>query len=52
MKHKVAQTGFMDEPQAAFKAGRATFLIDGTFRIPGLLTTEGLEFGRRRTARV
>jgi multiple sugar transport system substrate-binding protein len=45
MTHKVAQTGFMDEPQAAFKAGRATFLIDGTFRIPGLLTTEGLEFG-------
>lgn len=45
MTHKVAKTGFMDEPQAAFRAGKAAFLIDGTFRIPGLLTTEGLEFG-------
>lgn len=44
-EHRIAQTGFMDEPQAAFKGNRATFLIDGTFRIPSLLTTEGLEFG-------
>lgn len=44
-EHKIAQTGFMDEPQAAFKGHRATFLIDGTFRIPSIKATEGLEFG-------
>jgi multiple sugar transport system substrate-binding protein len=32
-KEKVAQTGFMDEGQAAFKAGLAAFTIDGTFRL-------------------
>lgn len=30
---KVAQLGFMDEGQAAFKAGRAAMTIDGTFRL-------------------
>lgn len=29
----VAQLGFMDEGQAAFKAGRAAMTIDGTFRL-------------------
>lgn len=43
--HKVAQAGFMDEPQAAFKSGRSTFLIDGTFRVPSIRSTEGLDFG-------
>lgn len=42
--HKIAQTGFMDEPQAAFKANRSAFLIDGTFRIPTLRSTEGLDW--------
>ena len=31
--HGVAAFGFMDEPQAAFKAGRAGMHIDGSFRI-------------------
>ena len=30
---KVTQLGFMDEGQAAFKAGRAALTIDGTFRL-------------------
>jgi multiple sugar transport system substrate-binding protein len=33
LKEKVGQVGFMDEGQAAFKAGRAAFTIDGTFRL-------------------
>ena len=32
-KHKLGKYGFMDETQAAFKAGRAGFHIDGSFRI-------------------
>ncbi len=32
-KHKLGSYGFMDETQAAFKAGRAGFHIDGSFRI-------------------
>lgn len=32
-KHKLTTYGFMDETQAAFKAGRAGFHIDGSFRI-------------------
>jgi len=31
--HKVGQSGFMDEAQAAFKAGRAAMVIDGSFRL-------------------
>jgi multiple sugar transport system substrate-binding protein len=37
--------GFMDEPQAAFKAGRAGMHIDGSFRIGSLADTRGLEWG-------
>lgn len=44
-KHKVAALGFMDEPQAAFKAGRAGMHIDGSFRIGALNKTRGLEWG-------
>jgi multiple sugar transport system substrate-binding protein len=36
---------FMDEPQAAFKAGRAGMHIDGSFRIGSLAETRGLEWG-------
>jgi len=32
-EHKVGQTGFMDEGQAAFRAGLAAMTIDGTFRL-------------------
>lgn len=36
---------FMDEPQAAFKAGRAGMHIDGSFRIGSLNKTRGLKWG-------
>ena len=35
----------MDEPQAAFKAGRAGMHIDGSFRIGSLNKTRGLKWG-------
>ena len=44
-KHGVTQAGFMDEPQAAFKAGRAGMHIDGSFRIGALNSTRGLQWG-------
>ena len=44
-EHKVTQLGFMDEPQAAFKAGRAGMHIDGSFRIGSLNTIRGLKWG-------
>lgn len=44
-KHGVTQSGFMDQPQAAFKAGRAGMHIDGSFRIGALEKTRGLKWG-------
>jgi len=41
----VTAFGFMDEPQAAFKAGRAGMHIDGSFRIGSLNKTRGLKWG-------
>ncbi|MCU0905883.1 MAG: extracellular solute-binding protein [Rhodobacteraceae bacterium] len=41
----VTQLGFMDEPQAAFKAGRAALHIDGSFRIGALADARGLDWG-------
>lgn len=41
----VTSIGVMDEPQAAFKAGRAGMHIDGSFRIGSLDGTRGLEWG-------
>lgn len=41
----VTISGFMDEPQAAFRAGRAAMHIDGSFRIGALQGTRGLEWG-------
>ena len=41
----VASFGFMDQPQAAFKAGRAGMHIDGSFRIGSLNKTRGLKWG-------
>lgn len=43
--HEVTQSTFMDEPQAAFKAGRAGMHIDGSFRIGALDKTRGLKWG-------
>ncbi|MEM0949705.1 MAG: extracellular solute-binding protein [Pseudomonadota bacterium] len=40
----IGAIGFMDEPQAAFKAGRAGMHIDGSFRIGSLNNTRGLEW--------
>ncbi len=39
------QSGFMDEPQAAFRSGRAAFHIDGSFRIGALEGERGLRWG-------
>ncbi len=44
-EHGVTQSGFMDQPQAAFKAGRAGMHIDGSFRIGALNKTRGLKWG-------
>ncbi|MBT0957574.1 extracellular solute-binding protein [Alphaproteobacteria bacterium KMM 3653] len=44
-EHKVSAFLFMDEPQAAFKAGRAGMHIDGSFRIGSLENTRGLKWG-------
>jgi len=41
----VTQVGFMDEAQAAFKAGRAALHIDGSFRIGALADARGLNWG-------
>ncbi len=41
----ISAIGFMDEPQAAFKAGRAGMHIDGSFRIGSLNNTRGLDWG-------
>ena len=41
----VSAIGFMDEPQAAFKAGRAGMHIDGSFRIGALEDIRGLQWG-------
>ncbi|WP_373237246.1 extracellular solute-binding protein [Cohaesibacter celericrescens] len=43
--HKVTSFDFMDEPQAAFKAGRAGMHIDGSFRIGSLKKQRGLKWG-------
>lgn len=45
LKHKVGLAGFMDEGQAAFKAGRAAFTVDGTFRLGSFSTIKAFEWG-------
>ncbi|MEM6896561.1 MAG: extracellular solute-binding protein [Pseudomonadota bacterium] len=40
----IGAIGFMDEPQAAFKAGLAGMHIDGSFRIGSLNNTRGLDW--------
>lgn len=44
-EHGVTRAGFMDEPQAAFRAGRAGYHIDGSFRIGALQGERGLDWG-------
>ena len=44
-KHGVTSSIFMDEAQAAFKAGRAGMHLDGSFRIGALDKTRGLKWG-------
>ncbi|MFQ6553548.1 extracellular solute-binding protein [Aestuariibius insulae] len=44
-EHGVTASSFMDEPQAAFKAGRAAMHIDGSFRIGSLADQRGLNWG-------
>jgi multiple sugar transport system substrate-binding protein len=43
--HKVGQAGFMDEGQAAFRAGRAAMTIDGSFRLGAFNNIKGFEWG-------
>lgn len=43
--HEVTLSTFMDEPQAAFKGGRAGMHIDGSFRIGSLNKIRGLKWG-------
>lgn len=43
--HGVTQIGFMDEPQAAFRAGLAAMSIDGTFRLGAFGAIEAFEWG-------
>lgn len=45
LEHKIGQVGFMDEAQAAFRAGRAAMTIDGTFRLGSFETIEDFEWG-------
>lgn len=44
-KEKVGQEGFMDEGQAAFRAGLAAMVIDGTFRLASFNTISNCEWG-------
>ncbi len=44
-KHQVGTSGFMDEGQAAFRAGRAGMTIDGTFRLGSFREITDFEWG-------
>lgn len=44
-KYKVGLSGFMDEGQAAFRAGRAGMTIDGTFRLGAFQTIDQFKWG-------
>ena len=43
--HKVGQSGFMDEAQAAFKGGRAAMVIDGSFRLGSFSQIKDFDWG-------
>lgn len=42
---KIGAVGFMDEGQAAFRAGKAGMTIDGTFRLGAFSTIKDFEWG-------
>lgn len=42
---KVGKAGFMDEAQAAFRAGKAGMTIDGTFRLGAFSSIKDFEWG-------
>lgn len=44
-EHEISTPGFMDEGQAAFRAGRAAMTIDGTFRLGSFSSIEDFEWG-------
>ncbi|AGT09813.1 extracellular solute-binding protein [Paracoccus aminophilus] len=44
-REKVGMSGFMDEGQAAFRAGRAGMTIDGTFRLGAFRDIKDFEWG-------
>lgn len=44
-KHGVALSGFMDEGQAAFRAGKAGMTIDGTFRLGAFRSITDFDWG-------
>jgi multiple sugar transport system substrate-binding protein len=41
----IGMIGFMDEPQAAFRAGLAAMTIDGTFRLGAFSSIDSFEWG-------
>ncbi len=43
--HKIGREGFMDEGQAAFRAGLAGMVVDGTFRIASYKTIKNFTWG-------
>ncbi len=45
LEKKIGQVGFMDEGQAAFRAGKAGMTIDGTFRLGSFRTIKDFEWG-------
>ncbi|KAJ34473.1 ABC transporter substrate-binding protein, partial [Agrobacterium tumefaciens] len=45
LEKKIGQAGFMDEGQAAFRAGKAGMTIDGTFRLGSFRTIKDFEWG-------
>ncbi|MBB4120197.1 extracellular solute-binding protein [Martelella radicis] len=44
MNEKIGQSGFMDEGQAAFRAGKAGMTIDGTFRLGSFSQIEDFDW--------
>lgn len=44
-EQKMGQVGFMDEGQAAFRAGMAAMTIDGTFRLGAFKSINSFEWG-------
>ena len=45
LEKKIGKVGFMDEGQAAFRAGKAGMTIDGTFRLGSFRSIKDFEWG-------